>query len=286
MSVQTGPERDGLKTLVARAGQTEGLKPRHENEFLARAKTTGRQIVERLVLRPHRELARQASVGLFSGALMLTTLFHPLVGATPAAAAAATPPASSSQVVTVSDNQSQAQQSGFTVAAPSAPAAQNLDQPTPDISTPDKFIAAVVPAAQASERETHVPAAVTIAQAILESDWGRSQLSTKAQNYFGIKAASGPGPAGVVNMDTWEVFNGQNTVINDGFKAYHNLYESVMDHGRFLANNPRYADAFQTSDPKVFAQRMHQDGYATDPDYSAKVNYLIDHYNLEQYDLN
>jgi flagellum-specific peptidoglycan hydrolase FlgJ len=130
-----------------------------------------------------------------------------------------------------------------------------------------------------------VPAAVTIAQAILESEWGRSGLSTRAQSYFGIKAASGAGPAGVVRMDTWEVFGGQNTVVRDGFKAYHNLEESVMDHGRFLKENPRYASAFGTEDPKEFARRIHLSGYATDPDYCGKLNSLIDKYHLEQFDL-
>ncbi len=157
--------------------------------------------------------------------------------------------------------------------------------PTPDISTPDKFIAALVPPAQESQRATGVPASVTIAQAILESEWGKSGLSTEAQNYFGIKAADGPGPAGQISMDTWEVFGGKNTVIDDAFKAYHNLYESVMDHGNFLRDNPRYADAFKTSDPKQFAQRIHKDGYATDPDYCGKVGNLIDKYGLTKYDV-
>ncbi len=177
-------------------------------------------------------------------------------------------------------------------AQPAAPASQpqqppvaDKGGPTPDISTPKKFIAAVVPAAQDSERETGAPTSVTIAQAILESEWGRSGLSKKAQNYFGIKATSSPGPAGVVNMDTWEVFGGVNTVIRDGFKAYHNLYESVMDHGRFLRQNSRYANAFTTSDPVEFARRMHQAGYATDPAYAGKISSLIDQYGLRQYDL-
>ena len=184
-------------------------------------------------------------------------------------------------------DQSQAQQAQTAVAkpAPKVDASSHAGDRTPDISTPAKFIAAVAPAAQDSQRESGVPASVTIAQAILESDWGRSALSTKAQNYFGIKAASGPGPAGVINMDTWEVVGGQNVTINDGFKAYHNLWESVMDHGHFLRDNPRYADAFKTTNPRTFAQRIHLDGYATDPSYSTKLGNLIDTYHLDQYDL-
>ncbi len=174
--------------------------------------------------------------------------------------------------------------------APQAPArvdtsSRGGSRPTPDISTHDKFIVAVAEAAQASQLDTHVPAAVTIAQAILESDWGQSLLSTKGQNYFGIKATKGPGPAGVLNMNTWEVMGGANVTVNAGFKAYNNLYESVMDHGHFLADNARYAAAFKTSDPNEFARRIHAAGYATDPAYSTKLINLMTKFNLYQYDL-
>ncbi len=276
---------NGCTTHAVGSDHTEETVSRSKVGFFDRAKVTGQRLAERVFLRPRRNLAQRAGVAVTSGMLLITVLLHPWAGATPAQAAAVPSPAPSSQATTatVSQNQGQVQLASFTV---DAPAAQDHSGPTPDISTPEKFIAAVAPAAQDSQRETHVPAAVTISQAILESEWGRSGLSTTAQNYFGIKSASGPGPAGVVSMSTWEVFNGQNVTIQDGFKAYHNLYESVMDHGRFLAGNPRYADAFQTSDPKLFTQRMHKAGYATDPDYSTKVSYLIDRYHLDQYDLN
>lgn len=156
----------------------------------------------------------------------------------------------------------------------------------PDISTPEKFIAVVAEAARDSQMSTRVPASVTIAQAILESDWGKSQLSSKALNFFGIKAQRGPGPAGIIMMDTWEVLSGANNVVNDAFRAYHNIFESVDDHGRFLHDNPRYAAAFKVAnDAREFARRIHAAGYATDPNYSAKLIKLMDKYNLYQYDL-
>ena len=274
---------NGWQVYADGADQTAETATRGQIGFLGRAKAAGRRLAELVFLRPRREFHQRAGVTLASGMLLLTVLFHPWAGVTPAYAAAASPTANSQPVaVAVDQGQSQAQNVTFTT---ETPAVQDHSGPTPDISTPDKFIAAVVPAAQDSQRETHVPAAVTIAQAILESEWGRSSLSTEAQNYFGIKSDSGPGPAGVVTMPTREVFNGRSVTVDADFKAYHNLYESVMDHGRFLADNPRYADAFQTNDPKVFAQRMAKDGYATDPGYTSKVNYLIDQYHLDQYDL-
>ena len=170
--------------------------------------------------------------------------------------------------------------------APRIVASSRGSRPTPDISTNDKFILAVGECAQESQLDSKVPSSVTIAQAILESDWGRSQLAKQAQNYFGIKATSGPGPAGVIRMSTWEVIGGANVTVSDGFKAYHNLWESVMDHGRFLADNKRYAAAFKFLDnPAEFARQIHLAGYATDPAYSTKLANLINRFNLSQYDL-
>ena len=155
-----------------------------------------------------------------------------------------------------------------------------------DFSTHDGFISVIAQAAQQSQQATGVPAAVTIAQAILESDWGKSLLATEGSNYFGIKALNRAGPAGVVDMDTWEVINGNDTVVNAAFKAYHNVFESVSDHGNFLRDNPRYAAAFQVAgDPREFARRINAAGYATDPSYSAKLIGLMDKYNLYRYDL-
>ncbi len=154
-----------------------------------------------------------------------------------------------------------------------------------DLSTHARFISVVAQAAQGSEQATGVPASVTIAQAILESDWGKSLLATEAFNLFGIKALNGPGPAGVVDMNTWEVLNGGDTVVDAAFKAYHNIFESVDDHGRFLRDNPRYSAAFRTSDPREFARRINQAGYATDPSYSVKLISLMNRYDLYRYDL-
>ena len=160
-----------------------------------------------------------------------------------------------------------------------------LPMPTNATESQTRFILSAAEPAQASQRETGVPASVTIAQAALESSWGQSVLSTKANNYFGIKALNGPGPAGVINLNTGEYLNGQNVVINDGFKAYHNMEESFADHGRYLRDNPRYAKCFETEDPKEFARRLEAAGYATDPAYAAKLIQCMDRFNLYAYDV-
>jgi flagellum-specific peptidoglycan hydrolase FlgJ len=146
------------------------------------------------------------------------------------------------------------------------------------------FIEAAGAAAQASQRATGVPASVTVAQAILESDWGRSTIAG-ANNYFGIKATSGPGPAGVVWANTREFIGGAWTTVQAPFRAYHSMDESFVDHGLFLLKNPRYAPAFQHSDdPATFARLIHQAGYATAPTYADSLISLMDRYALYQFD--
>ena len=156
---------------------------------------------------------------------------------------------------------------------------------SPDSAAQQQFISSVVGPAQASARETGVPASVTIAQAILETGWGQSVLATNGHNYFGIKAAWGPGTAGAITVDTWEVIDGQSVWVKATFRAYHDLTESVMDHGHFLRGRPPYAEAFKTTDPREFARRIQAGGYATDPVNCDKLIAIMDRLDLYQYDL-
>ncbi len=152
-------------------------------------------------------------------------------------------------------------------------------------SAEERFIADAVAAAQASQRDTGVPASVTLAQAILESNWGKSKLTLLAKNYFGMKATSRPGPAGVVYIDTWEHLNGRNVTVRAAFRAYNSMAESFTDHGLYLRDNKIYAEAMKhTDDARQFARLIHAAGYATDPNYAAKLIRLMDRYNLYQYD--
>ncbi|MBI2865212.1 MAG: glycoside hydrolase family 73 protein [Chloroflexi bacterium] len=167
-----------------------------------------------------------------------------------------------------------------------APSARGPRLEEPPLTLEHSFILVSVAPAQASQQETKVPASVTIAQAMLESDLGRSGLSQNANNYFGIKARPDPGPAGVVYMNTWEVVGGKNVTVKEPFRAYHNADESFVDHGKFLSERPLYSAAFKyTGDPKQFAREIHKAGYATDPNYSSKLIALMDKFNLYQYDL-
>ncbi|HEY3058170.1 MAG TPA: glucosaminidase domain-containing protein [Chloroflexota bacterium] len=168
-------------------------------------------------------------------------------------------------------------------AAPSTTAVRTPESHS--FGTGDEFISAVGAAARSSFRATGVPASVTVAQAILESDWGRSRLTRQGNNLFGIKALNGAGPAGVVTLATWEHVNGSDVVVQAPFKAYYTLEESIDDHGRFFTRNKRYADALAVAnDARAFARAIQEDGYATDPGYASKLIKLMDRYDLYRFD--
>ena len=148
---------------------------------------------------------------------------------------------------------------------------------------PAKFIALFGPVAQKSMKETGVPASATLAQAILETGWGKSSIGN-AKNLFGIK---GTGPAGKTVVNTQECYDGTYVTIKDGFKMYHNWQESIDDHAH-LVSNGRYKsawDAFQANhDADAFARGIHKAGYATSPTYADNLISLMKQYNLYEWD--
>ncbi|HEV7665538.1 MAG TPA: glycoside hydrolase family 73 protein [Chloroflexota bacterium] len=170
------------------------------------------------------------------------------------------------------------------VTAAQAASATTLESRT--FASGNDFINAVGEAAQRSYKSSGVPASVTVAQAILESDWGRSRLSRQGNNLFGIKAlGSASGPAGVVTLATWEHLAGGDVVVQAPFKAYFTLEQSIDDHGTFFTRNRRYAAALaMAGDARAFASAIQDAGYATDPSYASKLISLMDRYNLYRFD--
>jgi hypothetical protein len=168
--------------------------------------------------------------------------------------------------------------------ATAAPAARQIERHT-FVST-NHFINTVGAAAQSSRKTSGVPASVTVAQAILESDWGRSRLARLGNNLFGIKAlGSVTGPAGVVTLATWEHLGDGDIIVQAPFKAYYTLEQSIDDHGNFFRRNRRYADALAVAgDAQAFARAIQDAGYATDPSYASKLIGLMDRYNLYRFD--
>jgi flagellum-specific peptidoglycan hydrolase FlgJ len=148
------------------------------------------------------------------------------------------------------------------------------------------FLNTAAQAARQGQALTGVPASVTVAQAILESDWGRSTLAQNANNYFGMKVMGTLGNDGLVWMPTSEYdASGNLYQTTSAFRAYKSLADSTADHDRLLGTVSRYSTAMRSaSDPRQFASLIAQAGYSTDPSYADKLVALMDRYNLYQLD--
>lgn len=147
------------------------------------------------------------------------------------------------------------------------------------------FIKQVAPEAQAMQNTYHVYASITIAQAILESQWGTSKLASQYHNLFGIK---GTGANSKV-MTTKEYVNGKWVVIKDRFRVYDSWSESIKDHTKLMltgtdTNKQNYDAVVKAQNYQQAASALQKAGYATDPDYAQKLISVIKAYKLYNYD--
>ncbi len=125
--------------------------------------------------------------------------------------------------------------------------------------------------------EYGVPASITIAQGMLESDCGNSPLAINAKNHFGIKChLEWNGPTYIQDDDKKD----------ECFRVYNDARESYRDHSLFLKDRPRYASLFQLNitDYKAWAYGLKEAGYATNPAYPEKLIKLIEDNKLDQFD--
>ena len=144
------------------------------------------------------------------------------------------------------------------------------------------FLAKYGDDAQAVQKTYGIPASVVLAQAALESDWGRSGLAASFYNFFGIK---GKGSAGTQYLPTTEYENGKYKASLGGFATYLDPKDSFLDYGDFLRRNDRYKPVFGAgADPMAVADALQAAGYATDPKYSTKIKSVIVSNGLTAYD--
>jgi flagellar protein FlgJ len=135
----------------------------------------------------------------------------------------------------------------------------------------EQFISELLPHANEAARELGVDPRALIAQAALETGWGRSQPGGDSHNLFGIKAGANWNGASV-QANTQEFGAGVMSRIDASFRAYGSPRESVEDYVRLIRDNPRYAGAMNTgNDVQAFASALQRGGYATDPDYARKL---------------
>lgn len=163
--------------------------------------------------------------------------------------------------------------------------------------TISQFIETMGPIAQEDYHKSGVLASVTMAQAILESGWGKSTLAKSGNNMFGMKTnLSGNTWVGstwdgcsCVNILTGEEYNGKKVTIQAAFRKYSSVAQSVADHSAYLVNAKngsanRYAGL---TDTKSYSQQLtiiKKGGYATSSTYVSQLSNLIVKYNLTRFD--
>lgn len=135
----------------------------------------------------------------------------------------------------------------------------------------DNFIASIKDYAINNYKNYGVLPSITISQAIIESNWGTSELASKYNNYFGVKADS-RWTGKIVNYSTKENYK---DVIKANFRAYNSVEESVNDQGKFLSNNSRYRDngLFSSTSYIGQANALEKAGYATAKDENGEAIY-------------
>jgi hypothetical protein len=150
---------------------------------------------------------------------------------------------------------------------------------------PKDFISKFGPIIKAASPGSGIFPSVTLAQAILETGWGRSTVGD-ANNMFGIKAKGShteywQGES--TTAKTTEYIKGKKGTYNLGFRKYDSLEDSIKDHNLLLQKS-RYKKAVAAKTPEDQAFEIKAAGYATDPRYAKKLVKLIDNYNLKQFD--
>ncbi|MCD7936439.1 MAG: glucosaminidase domain-containing protein [Tannerellaceae bacterium] len=127
------------------------------------------------------------------------------------------------------------------------------------------------------QQKYKIPASITLAQGLLESGAGQSQLARKSNNHFGIKCHSDWKGRRVYHDDDKR---------GECFRKYKKVEDSYEDHSRFLTERSRYAELFKlrVTDYKGWARGLQRCGYATDKGYANKLIKVIEEYELYKYD--
>ena len=143
--------------------------------------------------------------------------------------------------------------------------------------TTEEYIRTYKDIAIKKQKEYKIPASITLAQGILESGSGNSNLARKANNHFGIKCHKGwAGKKYRMDDDTK----------NECFRKYKKPEDSYKDHSKFLTQRGRYSFLFEykTTDYKSWAIGLKKAGYATNPKYPQLLIKIIERHNLDKYD--
>ena len=149
-----------------------------------------------------------------------------------------------------------------------------------NLDTNEEFFQLMSPYAKRIARDYNLFPSVILAQAALESSYGRSKLSKEYNNYFGIKGTEDNG----VSLDTEEIENGTRVKIKDYFRTYNNVKESFTDYGKLIGTKERYKDVREATSKEDYANNLYKTGYSTNPQYGPLLLQIVEQYNLEAYD--
>ncbi len=222
-------------------------------------------------------LAQKGGIGL--GAALERQLMLQAFGNTPptGSSAATTPQAPATPLVPAAAAALSAQ-----VTTANAANTSSGVQATADASglngDPQQFIRALWPQAADAARQLGVPAHFLLAQAALETGWGKAELrmadGSPSYNLFNIKAGKN-WKGRTVNAKTTEYEEGVAQARTESFRAYGSYAEAFQDYARLIQQSPRYAAAQGQADALSFSQALQAGGYATDPAYAEKLTRVI-----------
>lgn len=168
---------------------------------------------------------------------------------------------------------------GETFAPKAAATTERRGEAPAPFDSPHSFVRNLWPQAQAAARRLGTAPRALIAQAALETGWGRGVIrhpdGSSSHNLFNIKADR-RWDGERVSTRTLEYRDGVAALERAQFRAYHSFRESFEDYVDFLQTNPRYAAALaHAGDPERFIRELHRAGYATDPDYTEKIRRIM-----------
>ncbi len=150
------------------------------------------------------------------------------------------------------------------------------------------FIDKLLPHARAVSQSTGIPPHFMLAQAALESGWGKHEIrhadNSPSYNLFGIKAGAN-WKGDVVETVTTEYINGVPQKMVEKFRAYSSYAEGFNDYAKLLSDNPRYAKVLESNDAAAFANGLQRAGYATDPMYADKLIRILNSEALQNREL-
>ncbi|MHA0982313.1 flagellar assembly peptidoglycan hydrolase FlgJ [Kosakonia cowanii] len=140
------------------------------------------------------------------------------------------------------------------------------------------FISRMMAPAMAVARLSGIPHQLIIAQAALESGWGKREILTEegkpSHNLFGVKATA-EWHGETTEITTTEYENGVAQKIKDKFKVYSSYAEALEDYTSLISRNPRYKNVVKSETPEIAAKALQTAGYATDPAYAKKLINII-----------